>query len=113
MARKARRSAPKPSGRDCPHCRQPLDRRDLAAPRPHPVSLALYVGGAVVSVIWAAALIKNQIVVVPHSIGGIAVVGLLYLAPGLVLGWIGARLPRQRSARCADCGWTGAITLRS
>ena len=52
----------------CPSCRAAIEFRNVSPAQRHQATVPLYIGGAVVAVIWAAFLMKSEFLVVPRNL---------------------------------------------
>jgi hypothetical protein len=73
---------------------------------------SLFVISGAATIVWSLGLIAySPIMVIPRSIGGMAVVAAIFLFPGLVLGGIAGFMRKVVHLRCPKCGWRESILL--
>jgi len=98
--------------RACPNCGEELPRRRGERPRYSAASLALFVVGAVFTIVWAWFLLAaSPIQVVPRGPNGVAICAVVYLGPGVVIAGIAAWLPKTRKLACRKCGWNDTVKV--
>jgi len=75
--------------------------------------MALFIGGAVLTIIWSVIVIQLDLRPLARSRAGLAVMGAVMIAPGLGVAWFANRLARERKLSCRACGWSRTDTLRA